>query len=361
MSSRSRKIQRSRSRRRSSQKNTQKEVQKEIQKEVRIEEKKQSNYLPFIRACILSGHLEKAWEYIHLETPEKEPKPEYKKEWWTSRLLALSSPIRVIHSNTSDYTSSLSSEDQLTLYSYTEKIYGGGVHNYWLRGSEQDKKEVKERLFFWPSIYSMYYNRYFPYYTQVRRVLRQLKDKIKYYLKTASNSGKPNFDANAEEAAVLRRVTDGSLRSHAGFTEELAYRVILRSLHRFTAKFWDLVLSAFVEDLNRIIERGPPISSRTVVYRGDKGLFYSVPTDAAAASVNKAYLSTSRSKEVALEKVDETGCCILEMILEPGVRAIDIEAISALPEEREILVGLGHVLEVIQVEKPFVKLIVRIP
>ena len=320
-------------------------------------------YTSEIQHYFLRRQVQEVQHYILLETPEKESKPEYKKEWWLPRLLKLSSPIFVHTSTVSDYVSSLSDADQLTVYSYTEKIYGGGVHNYWLRGSDRDKEEVRERLHFWPTVFSMYYNRYFPYYVQLRRVLTEKQRDLKFYLKTSDSTkkktkAKVDFSKNAEEAAVLRMLVDGSFRGQKGWTEEWTYRVMMRYLHRFTAKLWDLVLKAFVEDMNRIIEAAPLISHRMVVYRGEKGLFYD-PTK--KRTVNLAYLSTSRSKEIAQEKVDEEGCCMLEMIIEPGVKAINVEPISALPQEQELLLGVGHVIEVLSVEKPYVRVVVRPP
>jgi hypothetical protein len=292
-------------------------------------------YTAVLEEAYQSRDLNRIQFLLQEEEKNRQVNPLYKLSWWTSLLNQAyqgNKAMAMYKSQQADprhYALSLPPRQQLVLFGYTEKVYGGGVHNYWLR---KDLQEVRERLKFGARAYWIYYQRYFPYYLQMKDALRYLiaKQALHYYLLPRAT-------------VVQKQMIEMLVRGAVPLEEEWTYRLLLRYLPLFTFRFWGLVLDRYSQELNRIIERAPVIDHATTAYRGEDARYYKD----AEQFVNVAFVSTSESLAIAEAKRNpETNCCVLTMHLEPGVRAVYLHEISALPEEEEILLGLGHEFEV---------------
>lgn len=104
-------------------------------------------------------------------------------------------------------------------------------------------------------------------------------------------------------------------------------------------------LSLFIEkDENKI-------KKKVVVYRGVKSESIDDYIRDTNGSISKVFFSTTTNREVAsyFAKV----CCVLEITLGIGVHACDISRISAMPEEKEILIGPGGIYKYTGKGEPF--------
>ncbi len=86
--------------------------------------------------------------------------------------------------------------------------------------------------------------------------------------------------------------------------------------------------------ITRAFEGAPAISAAITVYRG-------IVSDNFLPEI-KAFISTSHSRETALDLVGKN-CCLLEILVTPGSKVLPLEEMSDVKHEREILLPCtGH-------------------
>jgi hypothetical protein len=106
------------------------------------------------------------------------------------------------------------------------------------------------------------------------------------------------------------------------------------------------LVKKYEQEFSSIFKRVPVLKTKLRVFRAfipvvgwKPGGFYSKLT-----SPSQEYMSTTYASQDDAEirgfmnSQDDNGCCLMEMILEPGIRALWIEPISKIPNEREIVV-----------------------
>lgn len=110
------------------------------------------------------------------------------------------------------------------------------------------------------------------------------------------------------------------------------------------------IVTAYVKEFSDIFERVPPLKKRLRLFRGIRPVGDSyIPggNNFTFKSPTTDYMSTTytTSDDSMLSKFffeDEgEACCLMEMIVEPGVKALWIEPISNVEDEREIIIENG--------------------
>jgi hypothetical protein len=101
--------------------------------------------------------------------------------------------------------------------------------------------------------------------------------------------------------------------------------------------------------LDYVIEQAPPINA-TKLWRGfcpfDGYKVYAVGD----VIVQKAPVSTTYDKSVAVKFMRDQACCILEVDAPAGTRGLYVESVSKYPEEREMLLPRGGAFKIKRVD-----------
>jgi hypothetical protein len=124
------------------------------------------------------------------------------------------------------------------------------------------------------------------------------------------------------------------------------YNLVVKNKKLLSVNFWIDVVKMFVTDLDRIIKQSPPVESTMVVFRGATSKYYKTSTN---MYVNNTFMSTSFDYKVPFNFSDDE-CCVKQIILKPGSRALFTESLSQYPGENEILLGLNNTFKILQDE-----------
>ena len=97
----------------------------------------------------------------------------------------------------------------------------------------------------------------------------------------------------------------------------------------------DSNVKQFVDDLNAFILAAPKSASPIRAYRGTGD--YEIPIEN-GKFVMKGFTGTSLNPETAAGFSQSTNCCLYELELPAGTPFLDLQSISKVPEEEEILI-----------------------
>jgi GNAT superfamily N-acetyltransferase len=108
-----------------------------------------------------------------------------------------------------------------------------------------------------------------------------------------------------------------------------------------------------IQVLDDVIKRSPTTVDDLVLYRGSGSAFLdggSAAIDVGDDLVDLAFMPASRDEKIARQFAETRyDSIIFEIHVPPGTRAIDVESVSGIPWEREIVIDRGSTLRVTEV------------
>ena len=110
---------------------------------------------------------------------------------------------------------------------------------------------------------------------------------------------------------------------------------------KFKQHHYDFLIKKLINTLDGVLAKAPVLGKKLTVFRGVKDAFFTDSTFNKNFNneifLNKGYVSTSLSWDLALGTFAGKGCCFSVITLLPGTRCLPIIGTSRYPEEYEIL------------------------
>jgi len=119
-------------------------------------------------------------------------------------------------------------------------------------------------------------------------------------------------------------------KNHRGSQEpSTSFELFKNAIPYITHAQWLQILQSYIADLDAIFAKMPPTSKGMLVHRG---------LSPASSAPDKAYMSTTLDKEIALGFADAaTKCCVLTIPIHPGSRVVPMMPVTRYAAELEIL------------------------
>ncbi len=240
------------------------------------------------------------------------------------------------------YIQSLSNKDILTILAYT--YHGDEMINDYLRNGVINMQDKAALVKTWD-------DRGFPFFSQMLDHLNSINSSNPWF-KSASSLYESAIHSRTDSLDKFVISVGRQLEAPPTFH---TFAALLKWLHTssttlankyyaimylatrtdlFDTAFWESVMDLYVNDLNRIIDKTPPLTQELIVYRGIDNASYMVP-DANKLYKNNGFISTSFDMTVA----NRFGKNIQRIILMPGTRIFPISGVSHFNNEKEILLG----------------------
>jgi hypothetical protein len=204
-----------------------------------------------------------------------------------------------------DYISSLSFRDKYVLQNYTH--HGDVIVNSYLRKTFHVFEDFD----------------FSPFYFQIIDFFQDLHiGMIRIYIKHEGSFGHlMNFIGN-----------------YKTFNEGEIFEFCKQHLN---VNFINAIVKKYIDDLDSIISKSPPLESKITVFRGVTDDNW-IKTDDKGVLITDSFWSTSISLNVANHFSNKKDCCIHKIVLLPGTRCIALMCASKYSHEKEILLGKHH-------------------
>jgi hypothetical protein len=221
------------------------------------------------------------------------------------------------------YIRSLTFEEFLTVHGYT--MHGDVVINMYLRKANW----WSQLLFYLQNNHSYLHRIYMPFGVQAIRYIEQNN--------TEKITDTPDVKADSSHHTI-----DSLIKGIKMPKSELVgkYNSFVYMSKYIKKSAWAAILDMYVEDLNKIIKKAPPLNKNMVVFRGVKDDYYLTGRDGFTYE-NNGFLSTSLSAVVAKRFMNGSPCCFKKITLLKGLRVLLMMGLSKFPDEMELLLPTG--------------------
>lgn len=122
-----------------------------------------------------------------------------------------------------------------------------------------------------------------------------------------------------------------------------------------TAKTIVEITKKYIADLNSIFDKAPLLKKELRLFRGRRG-----KSGSAIASLNGFVSTTYAPSDMSFEEFTQDGCCILELLVKPGVHALCIQSVTAHANEFEVILPPNITFAVVS-ESPVPKKVFHYP
>ncbi len=218
------------------------------------------------------------------------------------------------------YIASLDLFSFFTLIGYSQ----GGYqlpNQYLYANTEEKKQQIIDELFDKYKDHTEYRSWYFDFFVQLIYLVRHRKPQ--------------QYLVNPDDTQLFVNILKYPL--------SIQYKLLIRYLPRINSLGKKVILTQFISDLKKIIDEAPSIPSECVVYRGLRDYSYKKPRSQRGAF--PTFISTSVTLSTAREFLGESSCCIVKLLLQPGVKALFLRGLSSFAHENEVLLSISNEYE----------------
>ena len=232
----------------------------------------------------------------------------------TNRFSFQADPKWLYQSNA--YISTLPIDSFFTIVGYTQSAYK--ILNRVLYETNEEQRHK--------SIYGMfksykdhirYRRHYFDYYVQLQYLIR--------------NYSPDEYLSSSDNVPLFHLINT--------YSASIQYQLYIRYISMINDFGKKVIVDRYIEQLQKIINEAPPISSRSIVFRGQEGFSYKQPRRLETSF--RTFVSTSLKMTIAKAFLDNNGS-ITKLILEPGTKALYLRGISSSLGEDEVLLSRSN-------------------
>lgn len=214
------------------------------------------------------------------------------------------------------YISTLPIDSFFTIVGYTQRAYQL-LNRVLYETDEEQRQKLISRIFKSYKDHVRYRRQYFDYYVQLRYLIH--------------NYSPDEYLSSSDNIPLFHLINT--------YSKSIQYQLYIRYISMINDFGKKVIVDRYLEQLQRVIDEAPPISSRTIVYRGQEGFSYKQPRRLETSF--RTFVSTSLKLTTAKYFSDENGS-ITKLILEPGTKALYLRGISSSLGEDEILLSRSN-------------------
>jgi len=194
-------------------------------------------------------------------------------------------------------------------------------NQYLYANTEEKKQQIIDELFDKYKDHTEYSSWYFDFFVQLLYLVRHHQPK--------------EYLVNPEDSRLFATILKEP--------RSMQYKLFIRYLPRINSFGKKVILTRFISDLQKIIDHAPSIPSECVVYRGLRDYSYKKPRSQRVAF--PTFISTSVTLSTAREFLGDSSCCIVKLLLQPGVKALFLRGLSTFAHENEVLLSNSNEYE----------------